>query len=132
MPTISWLQCTVPAGECTALRYSSYRCYQSPLVQQEMTAITVDPTVADPVQKAQIQQYYGISLDHADKEALAFIVDRSRHAGNQAFKDKRYAGEVSGFSLRFAQLCCRSGSHFTTCLLLSRGCQAIQPSNCRG
>lgn len=51
-----------------------------------------DPTLADPVQKAQIQQYYGVSLDRADKQVVAFIVDSSKRAGNQAFREGRHAG----------------------------------------
>ena len=60
------------------------------------TASTVaDPTLADPVQKAQIQQYLGISLDHADRGAVAFVVEKSKQAGSQAFREKRYAGECT-------------------------------------
>ena len=102
--------CTPSAVQLKSWPYS--KCTQ-------MTAL--DSTVVDPLQKAQIQQYLGISLEQADKGAVAFIVDRSRHAGNQAFKEKRYAGT-----------CCTADSSrvlFHTAklkLFCHRGLQAIQ------
>lgn len=57
-----------------------------------------DPTVCDPEEMARIQAHYGVSLKDTPPEALRFIVDRSRQAGNAAFKDKNYRGATGGMA----------------------------------
>jgi hypothetical protein len=52
-----------------------------------------DPTVCDPVDLARLQAHYGVNLEDFDPQMLRHLVDRSRHAGNEAFKDKSYKGE---------------------------------------
>ena len=56
------------------------------------SASSMDPTVADPIQRALIEQQIGFSLRDADPAALRFVVDRSREAGNAAFRDKDFKG----------------------------------------
>ena len=43
-------------------------------------------------QRAVIEQQFGFTLRDADPAALRFVVDRSKAAGNAAFKRKEYAG----------------------------------------
>lgn len=51
-----------------------------------------DPTVVDPTERAKIESYVGLSLQTVEPEAIKFVVDRSKQAGNTAFKEKRYQG----------------------------------------
>lgn len=52
-----------------------------------------DPTVATPEQLAAIQAALGVSLADTDPAVLSHIVERSRLAGNEAFRQRRYRGE---------------------------------------
>lgn len=54
--------------------------------------IPADPTIVDPVQRAQIENYIGVSLSDADPAAIKFVVDQSKVAGKQAFIQKKYNG----------------------------------------
>ena len=53
-----------------------------------------DPTVVDAKTKEAIERDAGIKLDQVNPELLAFVVDRSRKAGNEAFKKKDYNKSV--------------------------------------
>lgn len=56
-----------------------------------------DPTVASPEELAAIQAALGgpsvEELQKKDPAMLEFLVDRSKQAGNIAFKEKNYKGE---------------------------------------
>lgn len=69
--------------------------HQSCIFEGPMVSIHAESAVIDPVVKAHIQHQLGFSFEQADPAAVAFVIDRSRHAGNQAFKDKRYTGALS-------------------------------------
>ena len=51
-----------------------------------------DPTVCNPAELAQIQAQFGISLKDTNPEVIRHIVDRSKQAGNDAFKQRNYKG----------------------------------------
>ena len=51
-----------------------------------------DPTVCSPEELAQIQAQLGIRLGDTKPELVDLIVDRSRQAGNEAFRQKNYRG----------------------------------------
>jgi hypothetical protein len=55
----------------------------------------VDPTVCSAVERAQIEHYYGVSMNDTAPEVLQFVVERSKQAGNQAFKHRNYAGKLT-------------------------------------
>jgi stress-induced-phosphoprotein 1 len=57
-----------------------------------MAAAARDPTVCDAAEKAQIECYTGVSLRDAQPEALRFVIERSKQAGNEAFRQKNYKG----------------------------------------
>ena len=46
----------------------------------------MDPTVAAPGTRALIEQHFGFSLKDFDPAALRFVIDRSKEAGNAAFR----------------------------------------------
>ena len=54
-------------------------------------ALGYDPTVVDPGTREAIEQSAGIRLADVDPNLLAFVVDRARKAGNEAFKAREYA-----------------------------------------
>ncbi len=58
-----------------------------------MTVDITDPTVASETQLKDIERFHGASLHETPTELLQFVVDQSKTAGNQAFRDKRYQGE---------------------------------------
>lgn len=62
-----------------------------PGIQQYESA---DLTVISPSQRAEVEAFSGISLRDADPEAIRFIVEKSKKAGNEAFKAKRYEGKL--------------------------------------
>eukprot|EP00887_Chlorella_sp_A99_P004798 scaffold4.g4798.t1 len=64
-----------------------------------------DPTVCDAATRAAIEASAGLSLSETPKELLAFIVDRSRQAGNEAFKRKSYKEAVHLYSQAIAARC---------------------------
>lgn len=51
-----------------------------------------DPTVVDPFQKSLIEQSTGTRLKDANPEELHFIISKSKEAGNNLFKEKKYRG----------------------------------------
>jgi hypothetical protein len=51
-----------------------------------------DPTVCNPAELAQIQAHFGISLKDTNPEVIRHIVDRSKQAGNDAFRQRNYKG----------------------------------------
>ncbi len=53
-----------------------------------------DPTVCNPTDQKLIEEYYGFSTKDTDPEALRFIVERCKEAGNAAFKQKDYKGKT--------------------------------------
>ena len=59
-------------------------------------ALPDDPTVASLEQKLLIESQYSVSLRDTPPEVLRFLVDRSRQAGNDAFKRKDYKGAGPG------------------------------------
>ena len=48
--------------------------------------------MVDPALRAAIEQQAGFALKDADPDAVKFIVQRSKVAGNQAYKDRDYQG----------------------------------------
>lgn len=58
-----------------------------------MAGAAPDPTVCAPSDRALIEQAAGLSLSDADPKLLDFVVEKSKAAGSQAFKAKKYAGE---------------------------------------
>jgi hypothetical protein len=55
-----------------------------------------------------------LTLKEADPAALRFVVDKSKHAGNDAFKHKRYNGEAACIraSVAFSWVCVQSNDVF--------------------
>ncbi len=51
-----------------------------------------DPTVCDPAELEKIEEHFGFRIKDASPEMLQFIVERSKQAGNSAFKQKNYKG----------------------------------------
>lgn len=60
----------------------------------------VDRTVCDALSRAKIEDYYNFSIKDADPKALRFVVDQSKRAGNEAFRQGQYQGEGCGFTRR--------------------------------
>lgn len=103
-----------------------------------------DPTVCAPAEKAGIEAYIGVSLKDADQEAIRFVVDRSKQAGNDAFRQKNYKGAqgslVAGKSMQQyvdAFIWCLAGLPINQGRLRltavgppCRGRQALQSSHC--
>jgi hypothetical protein len=58
----------------------------------QATPSHLDPTVCDPDLRAKIETSMGVSL-RADSEAVRLIVQRSKEAGNEAMKSRRYKGK---------------------------------------
>jgi hypothetical protein len=54
-----------------------------------------DPTVASAEDRRKVASYTGTSLQEVSPEALAFVVEKSKHAGNQAFKKKHFEGKFA-------------------------------------
>lgn len=59
-----------------------------------MTVDISDPTVASEDQLQEIEKFHGVSLRDTPTELLQFVVDQSKSAGNQAFRENRYQGEL--------------------------------------
>lgn len=59
-----------------------------------MTVDISDPTVASESQLQEIERFHGVSLRDTPTELLQFVVDQSKSAGNQAFRENRYQGEL--------------------------------------
>ena len=57
-------------------------------------ALGSDPTVVDGETRAAIEADAGLRLDDVSPELVAFVVDRSRKAGNVAFKNKEFTRAV--------------------------------------
>ena len=57
--------------------------------------MVVDSTVVEPALRAAIEQQAGFALKDADPDALRFVVQRSKEAGNQAYKNRDYNGKTS-------------------------------------
>ncbi|GAB4824134.1 hypothetical protein N2152v2_011180 [Parachlorella kessleri] len=57
-----------------------------------------DPTVCSPTEQKLIEEYYGFSTKDTDPEALRFIVERCKEAGNAAFKQKDYKEAVKMYT----------------------------------
>jgi len=55
-------------------------------------ALRADPTVIDHAERMKIENYTGMSLQESEPEAIQFVVERSKKAGNISFKEKRYKG----------------------------------------
>jgi hypothetical protein len=53
----------------------------------------MDPTVASAEEKAVIERITGVTLKKIDTQALQLVVQRSKEAGNAAFKNKQYKGK---------------------------------------
>lgn len=64
-----------------------------------MAGVVKDPTVCDTEQLKSIEQYAGVSLKDADPSAIKFIVDQSKRAGNDAFKQKKYKGILDTYTI---------------------------------
>jgi len=60
-----------------------------------MTVDIIDPTVVTEAQLRDIERFHGISLRNTPPDAVQFIVDQSKSAGNQAFREGRFEGEAS-------------------------------------
>ena len=100
-----------------------------------------DPTVCSPAERKLIESHYGVSLSDAPSELLQFVVDRSKQAGNQAFKSKDYAGDSGSACARCgscggsrcllgAPHAIRSNVRALTCRMLRRrGRQALHPGS---
>ena len=63
-----------------------------------MTVEVTDPTVATESQLRDMERCHGISLQDTSPEMLQFVVDQSRIAGNQAFRERHYKGQSSRLS----------------------------------
>lgn len=51
-----------------------------------------DPTVVSACERLKIEENAGLKFDDVDKSELAFLVDRSKQAGNRLFREKKYTG----------------------------------------
>ncbi|KDD73371.1 hypothetical protein H632_c2245p0, partial [Helicosporidium sp. ATCC 50920] len=67
-----------------------------------MAGAAPDPTVCAPSDRALIEQAAGLSLSDADPKLLDFVVEKSKAAGSQAFKAKKYAEAVRHYSQAIA------------------------------
>ena len=52
----------------------------------------VDLTVVEPGQRAVIEQQFGFALKDTEPAALQFLVQRSKEAGNEAYKNRDFRG----------------------------------------
>lgn len=60
-----------------------------------MTLEMVDPTVAREAELRDIERFHGISLRDTPPKVVQFVVDQSKSAGNQAFREGRFKGATS-------------------------------------
>lgn len=58
-----------------------------------MTVKVTDVTLATENQLRNIKKCHGLSIQDTPPELLQFVVDQSRIAGNQAFRERNYKGQ---------------------------------------